>query len=261
MKKRRLDDSPIVYYIHREKEHAEWVCFLHAAFVDHRMFDKQFGPLSTKVNLLAIDTLGHGESTEAQKGDSIVHMSKWIQSILVTEGIDQVHLIGVSLGAILAQDYANQYPDSIRSLACFGGYNINQFDPEMQRQNGLAQMLMMLKALISIRWFAAANKKVSAYTTEAQEAFYMLNLQFQKKSFQYLARLNEMVNRHQMGIRSYPLLIGCGEYDLPMELKAIELWREQEPTAQVKIFENAGHCVNMDVPEEFNSLLLKFWKI
>ncbi|MCI9306581.1 MAG: alpha/beta hydrolase, partial [Lachnospiraceae bacterium] len=28
----------------------------------------------------------------------------------------------------------------------------------------------------------------------------------------------------------------------------------------VVLFENAGHCVNMDVPREFNKTMEEFWK-
>jgi len=42
---------------------------------------------------------------------------------------------------------------------------------------------MMLKAIISIKWFAKSNKLISATTTEAQEKFYQMNIRFKKRSF------------------------------------------------------------------------------
>ena len=57
--------------------------------------------------------------------------------------------------------------------------------------NSKEQMKMMMKAIFSIKWFAKANKKISAYRAEAQEEFYNLNIQFKKKSFKYLAKLNQ----------------------------------------------------------------------
>lgn len=36
----KLSDSPIVYYV-SGRSHKEWVLFLHAAFVDHNMFQAQ----------------------------------------------------------------------------------------------------------------------------------------------------------------------------------------------------------------------------
>lgn len=123
----------------------------------------------------------------------------------------------------------------------------------------MKQVLMMLKAVFSVKWFAKANKKISAFTLQAQDEFYAMNVQFPKSSFMYLATLNGMVNKHQTGQRNYPLLIGCGEFDSPMELAAIKAWKTTEPNCKVVVFENAGHCVNMDVPQEFNRVMDEFW--
>lgn len=258
MKQHRLNNSPITYYI-SENGNIEWLLFLHAAFVNHNMFKSQTEYLRDKFNILTVDIIGHGNSTDTQKGDSIDKMSMWINEILKKENIEKIHIVGVSLGAILAQDFANRFPGAVQSLACFGGYDINNFDKTLQKKNGAAQMLMMLKAVFSIKWFAKSNKKISAYTLRAQQEFYDMNIKFRKRSFMYLASLNGMVNVHQTPQRNYPVLIGCGEYDDPMAIKAVRQWKEHEPDCQTIIFENAGHCVNLDVPETFNMALEKFW--
>lgn len=258
MKHQRLNGSPVTYYIY-ENGNREWLLFIHAAFVDHNMFKSQTEYFRDKFNILTVDIIGHGSSTDTQKGDSIDKMSMWINEILEKENIEKVHIVGVSLGAVLAQDFANRFPDAVRSLACFGGYDINNFDKTLQKKNGAAQMLMMLKAVFSIKWFAKSNKKISAYTLRAQQEFYDMNIKFRKRSFMYLASLNGMVNVHKTPQRNYPLLIGCGEHDDPMAVEAVRQWKEHEPDCQTIIFENAGHCVNMDVPETFNLTLEKFW--
>lgn len=260
MKRVKLPDAPLVYFCERKEGEAEWALFLHAAFVDHRMYDAQTNYFKGRCNLLLPDIIGHGESVDTKKGDSLDKMSGWLKEMLDREGVEKIHVAGVSLGAVLAQDFANHYPERVKSLACFGGYDINHFDPAMQKENGGAQMRMMLKAFVSVKWFAEENKKISACTKEAQEAFYRMNLHFPKKSFRYLASLNRMVNVCRAEGRSYPLLIGCGASDIPMEIRAVRMWAESEPDAVVQIFEGAGHCVNMDVPQAFNEALEAFWR-
>ena len=156
MRQCKLNNSPIIYYI-SGNDHNEWCLFLHAAFVNHKMYKSQIEYFEKKYNVLVVDIIGHGQSTNTKKGDSIDKMSAWLYDIMKAEKIEKVHIVGVSLGAILAQDFANRYPDSVNSLACFGGYDINNFDAKMQKENGASQILMMLKALVSIKWFAKAN--------------------------------------------------------------------------------------------------------
>lgn len=67
MRKERLPDSPIVYFYEKKKEEAEWVLFLHAAFVDHQMYDAQTVCLKERYHLLLPDIIGHGESVSAKK--------------------------------------------------------------------------------------------------------------------------------------------------------------------------------------------------
>lgn len=259
MKKFKLENSPIVYYV-SETNHTDWVLFLHAAFVNHNMFKEQIEYFKVRYNVMTLDIIGHGESTDTKKGDGIHKMSQWIYEILKNHNIDKIHIVGVSVGSVLAQDFANKYPQCVKSLSAFGGYDINNFDKKLQKENGSAQMLMMMKALVSVKWFAEANKKISAYTEKAQDDFYEMNLSFPKKSFMFMAGLNGMVNVCKPKERDYPLLIGCGEHDVPMEHTAVKMWKNTEPDASVVILKGAGHCANMDVPDLFNETLCRFFE-
>ncbi len=257
MKSLQLENTPIAYYID-ESANKEWIVFIHAAFVDHRMFEKQFEYFSGKYNLLAVDIIGHGNSIKAKKGDSIENISFWINQIFEKHNIKAAHFVGVSLGSVFIQDFANKYEDKVLSLACFGGYDINNFDLKKQKSNSKEQKKMMLKAMFSIKWFAKANKRISAFTTQAQEEFYNLNLKFKKKSFMYLAGLQKLINKFPTKQRKYKLLVGCGEHDIPMEIDIVNEWAEREHCEKV-IIKGAGHCVNMDKSQEFNDCLERFW--
>lgn len=258
MKSLYLENTPVAYFVD-DSAKGEWVVFVHAAFVDHRMFEKQFAYFSGKYNLLAIDILGHGKSLNARKGDGVEKTSEWINLIFEKHNISAAHFVGVSLGSVFIQDFANKYENKVLSLACFGGYDINNFDPEKQKSNSKKQFSMMLKAFVSVKWFAKANKKISAYTYEAQEEFYNLNLQFKKSSIRYLAGLKNLVNKYPVRRVSYGLLVGCGEHDIPMETDIVNEWAEKAHCEKIIISE-AGHCANMDNPRDFNNCLENFWQ-
>lgn len=256
---KRVSGSPIYYYV-SGAENSECIVFLHAAYADHTQFNSQVNFFTKNYKVIAVDMLGHGKSTDAAKGDGIEKMAEYIASIADAENAEKIHLAGVSLGAVVVQDFANKFPDRTASIACFGGYNINNFDVSMQKENSGTQMGMMLKAIFSTKSFAKANMKISAVTPQAQQDFYEMNLRFPKKSFMYLAGLNGMVNKVKPTPRDYPLLIGCGDSDIPMELKVCELWHNEEPTSKKVVIPNSGHLVNMDAPDSFNDIMQKFLK-
>lgn len=254
---KRAQGTPITYYV-SGREGGECIVFIHAAFADHTQFNPQVNGLGDRYRIITLDVIGHGQSQAVQKGDGIEKMSEYIKVILEQEGVAKAHLVGVSLGAVVVQDFANRYPELLRSIACFGGYDINHFDQKEQKENSKGQAGMMFRAIFSIRKFAEANKPISAYTEQAQRDFYEMNLRFPKKSFMYLSGIGKMVNRHPTVPRTYGLLIGCGEHDIASAKPISERWHKSEPESQLVIFQGAGHLVNMDVPEEFNQTLAAF---
>lgn len=254
MKEKVLNNTPIHYWINENKCDSS-IIFIHPAFADHSCFDEQLEYFKYNYRVITLDLIGHGNSIGKC---SINDTSNCIKKIMEIEKINKINLVGISIGAILVQDFANKFPDMVSSLCCIGGYDINNFDISLQKGNVKEQLKMMMKAIFSIKWFAEENKKISAHTKEAQEKFYRMNLNFKKGSFRYLTSLNSLVNKQKTEKRNYPLLIGVGEYDNKMAIKASEMWHESEFNSQFVVFKNAGHIVNLDVPNEFNEILENF---
>ncbi len=244
--------NKVIHYWIRGVENEKAILFLHPAFGDHTCFDSQLEYFKT-FKVITLDLIGHGKSIGKGR---IEDTAEDMIQILDSEGIDKVNLVGVSIGAVFAQDFANKYPNRVASLCCIGGYDINNFTKELQSDNDNQHLKMMFKAMFSIRSFAEDNKKMSAYTKDAQKRFYEMNLRFKKSSFRYLASLGKLINRYQTSRREYPLLIGVGEHDHEMAKKASLIWHHSEPESVYVEFSGAGHLVNMDTPDQFNEALM-----
>lgn len=258
-KAKKLEDVPVYYYV-GGNPNGECIVFLHAAFADATSFDSQQNYFSKDYRIITLDLLGHGQSQHGSKNAGIDKTSVYLEKILDAEKCEKAHVAGVSIGAVLAQDFANKHPERVRSLCCVGAYDINHYDKSIQSTQGKAQLMFMLRALVSIKWFSKANCKISAVTSEAREAFYRMNLRFKKRSFRYLAGLSNLINKQQTLKRSYPLMILYGEYDNPIVHTAAMTWHENEPSSSLAVIKDAGHLVNMDRPQEFNELYQAFIK-
>jgi non-heme chloroperoxidase len=91
------------------------IVFLHGFTDSWRSFELLFGPLSAKFQLFALDQRGHGESQEADAyaiADFAADAIAFIESL----GKEAVHLVGHSLGTIVAQRVAERRPDLLGSL-------------------------------------------------------------------------------------------------------------------------------------------------
>jgi non-heme chloroperoxidase len=91
------------------------IVLLHGFTDSWRSFELLFAPLSEKFQMFALDQRGHGGSQEADAyaiADFAADAIAFIQSL----GKEPVHLVGHSLGTIVAQRVAERRPDLLASL-------------------------------------------------------------------------------------------------------------------------------------------------
>lgn len=251
-----IKSLPIHYYITGDNQ-TEAIIFLHPAFADHRTFNQQLAFFSPKYKVITIDLLGHGQSQGIKTHEGIDSSAEHIREILDMEGIEKIHLVGVSIGSLIAQNFANLYPDRVLSLCSVGGYDINHYDSSIEKEQRKQQLSFIIKALLSIKWFSKSNSLVSAITEAAQTEFYKMNLLIKRRSLRYLGTLKNIMNKFQTE-RNYPLLILCGDKDNALAIKLSRAWSESESDSLFKLINKAGHCANMDNPRVFNETLMSF---
>ncbi|MBI1943086.1 MAG: alpha/beta hydrolase [Betaproteobacteria bacterium] len=96
------------------------VVFVHGAGLDHSWWGLQsryFGYHGC--NVLALDLPGHGRS-EGPPLSSISEMSDWIASVLDALQVKTTTVVGHSMGALIAVDFAARYPARVERIALIG---------------------------------------------------------------------------------------------------------------------------------------------
>ena len=101
MTEKKLENTSIHYWIN-DNEVGSAIIFIHPAFANHTCFDKQLDYFRD-YRVITIDLIGHGKSIG--KG-TIEDTALYINQIMETEKIDKINLVGVSIGAVLVQDFA-----------------------------------------------------------------------------------------------------------------------------------------------------------
>ena len=135
MNEKKLINTSIHYWIN-DTEIGSAIIFIHPAFANHTCFDTQLDYFRD-CRVITMDLIGHGKSIgKGTIGDTAIY----INQIMETEKIDKMNLVGVSIGAVLVQDFANKYPSKVSSLTCIGGYDINNFEKSLQKGNTKQQM-------------------------------------------------------------------------------------------------------------------------
>jgi len=96
------------------------VMFVHGAGLDHSVWT-----LPTRyfirhgLNVLSVDLPGHGRSAGPLR-TSIPDMADWLTKALDAIGVEQVALVGHSMGSLVTLEAAARHPNRFRSIALLG---------------------------------------------------------------------------------------------------------------------------------------------
>src|SRR5512142_1919264 len=99
--------------VRRAGSGGETIVFLHAGFVDSRMWDGVVERLPDRYAAVLYDKLGYGASDRAP---GPMCRRRELSDVLESVGPGPFHLVGCSNGGQQALDYALENPRSVRSL-------------------------------------------------------------------------------------------------------------------------------------------------
>jgi len=92
------------------------VVLAHGVGLDRRMWDAQVKALSATHRVLCYDMWGHGASPVRPATVSIYDFSEQLCALLAHLEIDRIALVGFSMGGVVAQRFAADYPDTVTRL-------------------------------------------------------------------------------------------------------------------------------------------------
>jgi len=248
-----------LYYYTQGDPSKPALVFIHPAYGDHTCFHHQVDVFAENYYVIFIDMLGHGKSQVRGGGVGIDATVGLVAEILADEGHAGAHLVGVSLGSLMAQAMARRFPRLVKSVTICGGYSIfgdNSAITQAQNREIVKAFFLMLFNMDGFRRYVVKNTNV----VEAErEVFYRAMQKFTRRSLPVMSGMGKILDKTPRTL-SQPLLIVTGEHDLPIILSNARDWQKREPNAQLQVIPNAGHCANMDNPAEFNRVLAEFMK-
>ena len=256
-KKLKMRDHSIHYFVSGHGK--ETLLMLHPAYGDHQSFERQLDFFSKHYKIITVDLLGHGRSQVRKTGADISWTSRHLKRILALEKVNKAHVIGVSLGSLLAQHFALRFPEKVQSLTVVGGYRISGNNEEIlqRQQREIARWLLMM-ATMPLKVMKSQLAQMTCYHKRAQIRFYELQKPWDRDLFSLMKGFGEIIKKRPSATMKHPTLLVVGEHDLAITKKANRQWKKQFPKTRLLFLKNSGHCANMDTPKLFNQSLLRF---
>lgn len=95
----------------------EAVVFLGSLGSTHHMWEPQARAFGADYRVLCPDIRGHGNSPVPAGPYSIAGLAADVLALLDRLGVEQAHVVGLSLGGMIAMEMASSHPNRVRSLA------------------------------------------------------------------------------------------------------------------------------------------------
>ena len=260
MTEKRLETARgVVHYWISQNPGATALFFLHGLGADHRMFDAQCAYFERSCALLAWDEPGSGAS-RPYSGADMLHCAEALKQILDAEGVERCVLIGHSLGGMLAQTFADHWPE--RALG-FVGIGAAPMCRDYYGQGDFARMERMRSAakLLPFRSLHALIARRSSHTAHGRRLMARMLEPYSREELCALVRRS--LRELQRGMEDAqpidcPKLLLMGECDRTRKLRTLCLaWRDRERVPLYRI-RGAGHLANVDNPRSVNQLIRAF---
>ena len=226
---------------------------------------KQISVFADHFSVLAFDHRGIGRSPQSTAfGCTIGSMASDTIGLMDVLGIRRAHVLGVSMGGMIAQELAINYPERISGLVlvsthCGGRLSVR---PDLWVLDRMQQWIATGKA----QDFEMAL--TCLFTSETQQDHPDIIARFRETTHQFEPIGNTLklqwqaVIAHNAGERlaqiKAPTLLITGSKDILIPPGNAGILKEYIPNARKMIIEGGGHVVHMEQPETFNAEVLDF---
>ena len=255
----KTDDSFETFYKYKKNNERNPIVFIHGIGLTHEIWDQQIEYFKD-YNTIVYDLIGHGKTPLNKKQINIKDFSKQLLGLIDELKVKKIHLVGFSLGSLIARDFASLYGDRLSSLTIFGTVYKRTEDEKRQIINRYETMKKnkdVSKKRALDRWFT--------------EEFIKKNPNIYKKIYSMLEN-----NNHDTWLKVYKLfvyhedddisikqinaksLIITGENDIGSKPRMSENLSKLIVGSQFKIIKKGKHLCNMECPEIFNITLREF---
>ena len=233
---------------------------LHCLGVDHRLWDLACAGLECDFTLLAYDFPGHGEAPVPAGPYGIEQLSAQLETLLRRAGIARASLAGISLGGLVAQDFAARRPDLIDKLVLID--TTPRYTDEMRgmwaqraaqaRQAGVRALIPGLLDIWFTKEFLAGNPEAVRYVRGCFE-----NCSGEGYALACEALAAADLRDGAPRIKA-PALVVCGQQDIPSFLDSARWLAANITGARLEWLGPARHCSILEQPDSFRKILREF---
>ena len=231
---------------------------------DASLFDPVATRLRPAIRIIGVDLPGYGAEPLAATQYDFAGLAHRLAARADSAGVDRLHILGHSIGGMVALEFALTYPERTASLILSGTTSsFGSADGTFQRaflKERLApldqgrSMAELAETFVPSLIGSEADPEAAGL---AQAAFAATAAQAYRAAIICLASFNR---RADMGRIAAPTLLIAGDEDRNAPLKTMTRMAEAISDARLKVLEHTGHMSPYEKPIQFAGLMREFYK-
>ncbi len=237
-----------------------WVTLSHSLACDLRMWDEQARLLRDRFRVLRFDTRGHGRSAAPAGPYTLRELADDAFALLGALGIERTHWVGLSMGGMIGETFALEYPGRFDSLVLADTTSRRPPDAQkmwgerirMAEQGGMQAVVESTLA----RWFTESFRKARP------DVMARIGDGIRRTPVAGFAGCCQAISKVDLVERlkeiRCPVLVLVGEHDHGTPPHMAREIHANLPGSEFVVIPSASHLSNIEQPELFNRALLDF---
>lgn len=232
------------------------VVLIHGGLVDSRLWDDQMKQLAKRHKVLRYDLRSFGKSTTATAPFS--HIED-LRALLDFLHINKATLVGLSLGGMIAADFALEYPDRVERLVLVdAGLRGDKQPPPRDAKEAYEAIQRGAEPFADVAMRSDFYRAVKQNSAIYKRLRGMVIDNFRSLASPPLWRYPETPTIDRLGSISAQTLVVVGAQD-DQRLKNIsDLLAAKIPSARLVTIQGSSHHPPVEKPKAFNKVVLEF---
>jgi len=245
-------------YVETGKRSGTPVIFLHGITDSWHSFQKVLPLLPSNIHAFAISQRGHGDSERPGTGYHPKDLAADVAAFIRQKKLERVVVVGHSMGSLVAQQFALDYPNLLKGLVLIGAdaaFKDNDWIPEFYNE------VMSMNDRITREYMEAFQKATLANDIDAEYFRTVVDEGLKVPTSVFAAALNGMLSvdyTEQLKLITVPTIIFWGDKDAFCLASDQEMLVKNISHVRKIVYHQTGHALHWEKPQRFVTDLSNF---
>jgi pimeloyl-ACP methyl ester carboxylesterase len=250
-------DSSETFYLLNQTDKKIPIAFIHGVGLTHEIWQPQLDYFKDNTTI-SYDILGHGKTPLNKSNISFDDFSEQLINLLNELKFDKIHLIGFSIGSLIARNFAAKYNDRLKSLTLLGSVfkrNKNQQKIVNDRFNLVKKNLKLSRQALK-RWFT------DKYLEKNPDTYEKITSILEKNNIENFIKVYKLFVFHENDENFQNIkvntLIMTGENDVGSTVDMSKKLSEGINNSQLKVIKDGKHLCGIECADDVNMTIKNF---